>query len=646
MRQKAKRLGILLSLAGALWGNGYMVKGQTFTTSWESNQSKVGQVSAGNNTINVLRVADGAAFDWVGVGVKIEAKTSSIASGANYSVQGSTAYAQLRNGATGTYISSSNTTATNLKNLDDALSKTGIISMASGNSATIEIGDPTTETVDGREVVTYNPTAKIGEFAANSEGLVTGGMVYSQVHLAQGGEYVKIGKSTAENLKALDEKVLANTTDITNWKNMTNLSDTGITQVKTWAQAAVGMQETEEAASIQVIRGEKDADGNFIYTVTAKEATIDAGDTGLLTGGQIYNEVHVEDGYQIQAANTVGQNLKALDTQVLANTTDVTGLKNMTNLSTDAKNTIKRFATEAVKVAGEGVITVTPTWTTDTDDGSNVLYTLTVDTGGIEKDSAKLVTGDTIYQDVHLSEDGNYIRQEKTTAENLSALDTQVAANTDGFLALDQKVGDNIERLTADINQVGAQAAALAALHPEPYDPDDRWSFAVGYGHYRNGNAGALGVFFKPEEAATFSFGGTVWSGDPMINFGASFKRNRAANTKPTIRRVARRVRALEVAETERQAEATSQAKRIGMLEGAGAIRARRIAYLEAENQALQAENTAQTAAQTARAEEMAALRAENATLQAENAQIRQQIAAILSRMAATPSDAKEGERK
>ena len=131
-----------------------------------------------------------------------------------------------------------------------------------------------------------------------------------------------------------------------------------------------------------------------------------------------------------------------------------------------------------------------------------------------------------------------------------------------------------------------------------------------------------------------------------MINFGASFKRNRAASTKPTMRRVARRVRALEVAETERQAEATSQAKRIGRLEGAGAIRARRIAYLEAENQALQAENTAQMAAQTARAEEMASLRAENATLQAENAQIRQQIAAILSRMAATPVEAKEGERK
>ena len=642
MRQKAKKLGILLALAGLLWGNWHIVRGVDLKMSSVTGRNPV--TVTGNEMLNVGYSGDfgGGYYSTI----ILSAKTSSIASGQNYAVQGSTAYSQLRNEATGTYISSSNTTATNLKNLDDALSKTGIISMASGDPNTIEIGDPTTETVDGREVVTYNPTAKIGEFAANSEGLVTGGMVYSQVHLAQDGEYVEIENSTAENLKALDEKVLANTKDITNWKDMTNLSDTGITRVKTWAQAAVGMQETEEAASIQVIRGEKDADGNFIYTVTAKEATIDAGDTGLLTGGQIYNEVHVEDGYQIQAANTVGQNLKALDEQVVTNTADVTGLKDMTNLSTDAKNTIKSFATEAVKVAGEGVITVTPTWTTDADGGSNVLYTLTVDTGGIEKESAKLVTGDTIYQDVHLSEDGNYIRQEKTTAENLSALDTQVAANTDGFLALDQKVGDNIERLTADINQVGAQAAALAALHPEPYDPDDRWSFAVGYGHYRNGNAGALGVFFKPEEAATFSFGGTVWSGDPMINFGASFKRNRAANTKPTIRRVARRVRALEVAETERQAEATSQAKRIGRLEGAGAIRARRIAYLEAENQALQAENTAQTAAQTARAEEMAALRAENATLQAENAQIRQQIATILSRMAVTPSDAKEGERK
>ncbi len=78
--------------------------------------------------------------------------------------------------------------------------------------------------------------------------------------------------------------------------------------------------------------------------------------------------------------------------------------------------------------------------------------------------------------------------------------------------------------LSNDMNRVGAGAAALAALHPEAYDPDDKLSFAVGYGHYRNANAGALGVFYKPTYDTTLSLGGTIGNGDPMINLGFSFK--------------------------------------------------------------------------------------------------------------------------
>ncbi len=90
----------------------------------------------------------------------------------------------------------------------------------------------------------------------------------------------------------------------------------------------------------------------------------------------------------------------------------------------------------------------------------------------------------------------------------------------DSVLSVNDKVGS----LSNDINKVGAGAAALAALHPEGFDPADKWSFAVGYGHYKNANAGALGAFYKPNFDTTLSIGGTIGNGSSMMNAGVSFK--------------------------------------------------------------------------------------------------------------------------
>ncbi len=85
-------------------------------------------------------------------------------------------------------------------------------------------------------------------------------------------------------------------------------------------------------------------------------------------------------------------------------------------------------------------------------------------------------------------------------------------------------VNDRVDTLSDDINKVGAGAAALAALHPEGFDPADKWSFAVGYGHYKSANAGALGAFYKPNFDTTLSVGGTIGNGNSMLNAGVSFK--------------------------------------------------------------------------------------------------------------------------
>lgn len=81
-------------------------------------------------------------------------------------------------------------------------------------------------------------------------------------------------------------------------------------------------------------------------------------------------------------------------------------------------------------------------------------------------------------------------------------------------------LSSRVSRLDSRIDRVGAGAAALAALHPQDFDADDKWDFAAGYGHYRSANALALGAFYRPNEKTMFSLGG----GENMVNLGVSLK--------------------------------------------------------------------------------------------------------------------------
>lgn len=85
-------------------------------------------------------------------------------------------------------------------------------------------------------------------------------------------------------------------------------------------------------------------------------------------------------------------------------------------------------------------------------------------------------------------------------------------------------MGQNVARLDKRLNKSVAGAAALAALHPLDFDPDAKWDFAAGYGHYRDGNAGALGAFYRPNEDVQFSVGSTVGNGETVVNAGLSVK--------------------------------------------------------------------------------------------------------------------------
>ena len=87
-----------------------------------------------------------------------------------------------------------------------------------------------------------------------------------------------------------------------------------------------------------------------------------------------------------------------------------------------------------------------------------------------------------------------------------------------------RNVTNKVNKLDTRVNRVGAGAAALAALHPLDFDPDDKWDFAVGYGNYKDAHAVAVGAFYRPNEDTMFSVGGSLGGGENMVNAGLSVK--------------------------------------------------------------------------------------------------------------------------
>lgn len=108
---------------------------------------------------------------------------------------------------------------------------------------------------------------------------------------------------------------------------------------------------------------------------------------------------------------------------------------------------------------------------------------------------------------------------------------------------VNKQVSENSKRISqlgGRVDKVGAGAAALAALHPMDFDPDDKLSFAAGVGHYNGQSAAALGMFFRPDEKVMFSVGGTMGNGENMVNAGISFaldRTNHISNSRTALAR-------------------------------------------------------------------------------------------------------------
>ena len=145
------------------------------------------------------------------------------------------------------------------------------------------------------------------------------------------------------------------------------------------------------------------------------------------------------------------------------------------------------------------------------------------DTTSLKKDSLT-IGGKTYVTDKGLNANNQTITN---VADGKVEKGSKDAVNGSQLFATNQKVVQNaqsINKLGNRINKVGAGAAALAALHPLDFDPDDKWDFAAGYGNYNGENAAAIGAYYRPNEDTMFSVGGSFGNGENMVNAGVSLK--------------------------------------------------------------------------------------------------------------------------
>ena len=214
------------------------------------------------------------------------------------------------------------------------------------------------------------------------------------------------------------------------------------------------------------------------------------------------------------------------------------GNTNLTvNSKSEFKDTVKMDST--LEVDGESTFNDKVTITKgglDVVKGGTTTDTLTV-TGTSEfggkadfKDNVSMgkglaVAGETKTSTLHVEKDG-YVGGNLNVDGNIETHDAVLSADSRQVVTGRQlyQTNERVDRLDNRIKKVGANAAALAALRPGDFNPDDKFSIAAGFGSYRNANAAALGLFYRPNENVLLSLGTSFGDGENMVNAGVSVK--------------------------------------------------------------------------------------------------------------------------
>ncbi|MFV0635763.1 ESPR-type extended signal peptide-containing protein [Mitsuokella sp. WILCCON 0060] len=327
----------------------------------------------------------------------------------------------------------------------------------------MSIGLPVGWAADGDSAgtTTSDTTTATTKITSGNTDSVTGGDVYTEVRPTADKNYVKSTQTTAENLTSLDTQVKKNETAIaTNTSSiaakadktdldskantsMDNLSDAG-------KQVIQALMEIQNSGNVTVSSTTTTA-GVKTYTITVKtDGAVASGNTGIVSGGTLYSEVRpTTDGTYVKSAKTTAENLTALDTQVNTNTTDISNLKNLSNITTDGKTAIKNL----LSVVGDNdQVTVTPS-----EDSTSGMKTYTVSVkknGKISATDENIVTGKTVYeyfnQQIGTVANGTYVKSGNTIAANLANLDTNLK-NVIDAIGLDEN--DTTQSYTSKLNK-------------------------------------------------------------------------------------------------------------------------------------------------------------------------------------------------
>ena len=195
----------------------------------------------------------------------------------------------------------------------------------------------------------------------------------------------------------------------------------------------------------------------------------------------------------------------------------------------DTGNVIKKKLNEQVNVVGgitdENKLTTEDNLGVVSDGNNNLKVRLAKDLKGLNS----VTTNTLIVGDVKIDNSGINAGNKKITnvaAGDISANSTD-AVNGGQLWKTNQtinNIGGAVNELGDRMDRVGAGAAALAALHPLDFDPDDKWDVAAGYGNYKDAHAVAVGAFYRPNEDTMFSVGGSFGGGENMVNAGVSVK--------------------------------------------------------------------------------------------------------------------------
>ena len=308
-----------------------------------------------------------------------------------------------------------------------------------------------------------------------------------------------------------------------------NIISNGAARIALYGDSGVAGMVNGKGASLYM------QDGN---TVINQKVAIDQNGkiSGVAAGAITADSTDAVNGSQLKQTNdNVAQNKADIaqnKTDIAQNKADIGKLDNRV---TNVENLAKQHTT----VEAGNNITVTES--TNTDGGKKYTVGMAKD---ITVDSVKV--GDKTY----VSKDGLNANNQTITNVKDGKIEegSKDAVNGGQLYATNQLVkenasnisllGNSINKLDNRVDKVGAGAAALAALHPLDFDPEDKWDFAAGYGNYSGASAVALGAYYRPNEDTMFSVGGSFGNGENMVNAGVSLKLGQS-NHAPTSKEAA-----------------------------------------------------------------------------------------------------------